>query len=316
MTNSIDLLNRQLHFVCGKGGVGKSTVSCALAYYFAGLGRNSLLVQINAKDTHSSYLDCKAIDEQIVQVMPNLWAVNMSPEAALKEYLLLKLHSKHVYNLVFKNPLVKRFLKFLPSLTELNLLGKIWFHVNEKRSDGGPKFDKIIIDCPATGHSLQLLTVADTTYKAVKKGPIAHEAQKVAQTIKDPSKSAVHVVTLPEDLPVNEALQLLQKIKEDDIAALGLAFINNVSQILCDGALRSNDQENDLSPKMKAIHDVLVYRKEAEADESEQISRLNNDFNGIMPIILPKILASEIKLSALKKFAKIIGGLTNVNGGV
>ena len=91
-------------------------------------------------------------------VEDNLWAVNVRPEEALREYALMVLKFKTVYRAVFENRLVRYFLRFVPSVAELVMLGKVLFHVKETSPGGGPRYDVVVMDAPATGHAISFLS--------------------------------------------------------------------------------------------------------------------------------------------------------------
>src|SRR5690349_8630613 len=122
MTERARLFERQLHFVSGKGGVGKSAVSVALALRFVGDGKKTLLVQVNAQDSHSRLLETAPITPELREVEKDLYVVNTTPADALREYALLTLKLELLYKAVFENPLTKTFLRFVPSMAELTML--------------------------------------------------------------------------------------------------------------------------------------------------------------------------------------------------
>src|SRR5687767_6989668 len=92
-----DVLGRQLHYVCGKGGVGKSVVACALARAFHDQGKSVLLVQVNAADSHSRLLETSSIGPEIKEVERGFYVVNSTPAAAMKEYALMTLRFEALY---------------------------------------------------------------------------------------------------------------------------------------------------------------------------------------------------------------------------
>ncbi len=218
-------LRRPLQFVTGKGGVGKSVVAAAIASRLAREGRRTLLFQVNVADAHSAMLEVAAITPELREVLPELYAVNTTPTDALREYGMLMLRFSTVYNAVLENRLVKYFLRFVPSLAELNMLGKAWHHVDlgEERS---PVFDHVIVDAPATGHGLSFLRVARVVADGAVAGPLQAQAEAMAHTIEHPELCAVHVVCLPEQMPVEETRELVTTLHRQRIAPLGVAVLN------------------------------------------------------------------------------------------
>lgn len=234
--NQSDFLHRRLQFVTGKGGVGKSTVAAAIAWRLAGEGRRTLLFQVNVADAHGSMLEVDPIGADEREVVPGLWVVNSTPAAALREYGLLTLKLRAIYNAVFENRVVKSFLRFMPSMGELNMLGKAWYHLgigrDEPRRSGRSSdrtvFDHVVVDAPSTGHGLPFINVARVVAEGALPGPLKSQAEEMAHTIQDPRQTAVHVVCLPEMMAVEESLELLRRLQHERIAPLGIGVVNRL----------------------------------------------------------------------------------------
>lgn len=202
------LLDRRLLIVSGKGGVGKSTISAALALTSARAGRRTLVCEINTKERVSYLLGRPEAGAEITPLEENLWAVDVRPQEAMREYALMVLRFKSVYRAVFENRLVRYFLRFVPSLQELVILGKILYHVQERQPDGRFRFDTVVMDAPATGHAISFLSVPQVLLDTIPPGQMATEALKMRDLLVDPGATAAVLVSTPEDLPVNETLEL------------------------------------------------------------------------------------------------------------
>jgi anion-transporting ArsA/GET3 family ATPase len=208
------LLSKRLLIVTGKGGVGKSTVAAALALRSAEAGTRTLVCEVNAKERISQLLGKAEVGGAITALEPNLWAINVNPPEALREYALMTLRFESIYNAVFENRLVRYFLRFIPSLQELVMLGKILFHAREQRPDGSLKYERVIIDAPATGHALTFLSVPQVLLDTVPPGPMAREAKVMRDLLVDAQNTAAVLVALPEELPVNETIELGTALRE------------------------------------------------------------------------------------------------------
>ncbi|MEW5852984.1 MAG: ArsA-related P-loop ATPase [Myxococcota bacterium] len=260
-----DLLLRQLHVVMGKGGVGKSMVSLGLALGLARRGKRVLLCQVNAPDAHGPVLGT-SVGSELKQVRLRLTAVNIEPRAALREYMLMVVKFQKVYEAIFENRFVSYFLRFVPSLAEINMLGKVWFHAEEK--DGArPRWDHIVVDAPATGHGITFLKVARVVSRTAPPGTLREQTDEMARVVEDAARTAVHVVTTPDELSVMEAEELLRRLSDEKVAPLGTAILNRVPEGLFTGlpmdTMRRLQEHTELGPLARLA--VLRQREETAA---------------------------------------------------
>jgi anion-transporting ArsA/GET3 family ATPase len=208
--------DRRLILVLGKGGVGRSTVAAAIAGQCAAAGKKTLLYETNANDRFGNYFDKPPVGPEAVQLAPNLWSVNATPASALAEYGLMILKFKSVYEMVFENRVTRAFLRAIPGLDDYALLGKAWYATEETKR-GKPVWDTVIFDMPASGHSVSMLRVPWVIVDTVPEGPLTRDARTVKELLTDPKRTAAILVTLAEEMPVNEAIEL-----EGKLTALGI----------------------------------------------------------------------------------------------
>lgn len=209
----MDIFDRRLVLVVGKGGVGRSTVAAAIASECADRGRKTLLYETNANDRFGAFFQKSAVSTDPVQLAPNLFAINATPASALAEYGLMILKFKTVYEMVFENRVTKAFLRAIPGLDEYALLGKLWFHTTEEKR-GKPVWDTIVFDMPASGHSISMLRVPWVIVDTVPEGPLTRDARTIKGLLTDPVRTATILVTLAEEMPVNEACELEAKLTQ------------------------------------------------------------------------------------------------------
>lgn len=208
------LAERRLVIVGGKGGVGRTTIAAALATVLAREGQRVLLAHVRTKQRVHRMLGCHELDENIREVEPNLWAVNMNPRAALRERGLMVLRFKAVYRAVMENRLVKYFLRAIPALDEYSMLGKAWYHTTEV--DGNrPKYDTVIFDGPATGHLVTMLRIPAVIVDVVPEGPLTRDARSALELLTDPARTVMWIVTLAEEMAVTEAADLYRAALND-----------------------------------------------------------------------------------------------------
>ena len=219
---------RRFLFVTGKGGVGKTTVSGALALALAARGKRVLVAMCNTKERLSAILGTRPIGPDIMPVAPGVWAVNLSPERALREYGEMVLKVGALARAIFENKYTRTFFRATPGLYEWAMLGKAWFHTTEHLPDGSNRFDVVLLDAPATGHGLDMLRVPKVILDVVPPGVLRRDAEAAWEMFLDPRQSGVLVVTLPEEMPTTETIELCTDIRvELGLPVLGLV-INGV----------------------------------------------------------------------------------------
>jgi anion-transporting ArsA/GET3 family ATPase len=291
------ILERQLHFVCGKGGVGKTSIAFGLAQQFSDAGHRTLLCQMNAADSPASLFGTASIGPQIKEIRPHFWAVNIQPEAARREYALLILKFESVVRAVFDNRIAKIFFRFIPALSELNMLGKVWFHAEEPGDGHARRYDKIVIDCPATGHGMGLLRVAQVIHRITAGiGPMAEKTAQMQATLSDPSRTALHLVAMPEETPVNELLDLVQRNKDESQYPTGLCFLNHVVPTLVRDNI-SAETWGHLEPVFSSknngenlsIWELLLRRQSRERIQATQQDRIREEVPQFPLVTIPVI---------------------------
>ena len=212
------LLDHRLLVVTGKGGVGKSTVSAALALLAVRRRKRVLVCEVNAQERVAPLLGQPGAGPVTREALPGLFTLNVMPRESMREYGLMVLRFKTIYDAVFENRLARYFLRAIPSLAELVMLGKI-LHEVRLVERGRPRWDLVVLDAPATGHALQLLRVPAALLDTVPPGPLRRDAEWMRDLLVDPAVTSLSIVTLPEEMPVNEAIELDAAVR--DVLGIG-----------------------------------------------------------------------------------------------
>ena len=206
-------LSQKLIFVLGKGGVGRTSVSAALAWRFALSGEKVLVVQWALQDAIGPRFGLQPCQHRAVPLRPQLFLMNFSSDEAIREYFVDHLGMRVLYKLVVENRHVQRLIQAAPGIQELFFLGRLFWLVELAAQERGVSYDRIIVDAPATGHGFSLFSVAPTVASFGVAGPLAKECHRVAKLLADPAKCALLCVTLPEELPIEETLEFLPKLR-------------------------------------------------------------------------------------------------------
>lgn len=302
------LFERRFVILSGKGGVGRSTLAAALGLAAARVGLRTCLVQLGARDNLRRMLDGGPASYEPVRVDPALplYTCNLQPAEALREYGVMKLRFAALHNLVFENDVMRRLLRMIPGMNEMLLLGKAWhMEAVEQREGGQPAWDVLIIDAPATGHGVSLLRLPQVILSAVPVGPMAEDARSMQALLQDPTRTALHVVTLPQELPATEALELCATAERTLGVPTGYLFVN---QVLPKGLTES---QRGLLPRLgqlaaddplaaAAVQNAAAY-EHWRAEQQQQLARLHREAR--LPVVeVPHLLrpvgASEVALLA------------------
>lgn len=230
------LLGRRMTVVSGKGGVGKSTVVAAMACSLAAAGKRVLVVEVGTPHRLPGLLGAASVPPRgRGRIAPGIWCLLLDPVSAMNDFMLSQVKVKAVARRIVESHIYRRFIEAAPGLKELIMLGKVMM-VYEGRHDvcGETDFDHILLDAPATGHGFQLLRVPQLVVDTFGAGPITREARHV-QSMLLGKGTALDIVTLAEDMPVNEALEL-EKTARD---ILGM----NVGQIIANAVFPAPDAE-------------------------------------------------------------------------
>jgi anion-transporting ArsA/GET3 family ATPase len=209
------LFTRRAIWVTGKGGVGKSSISAALAFLAAGRGLRTLLIDVQATGDAARFLDASPprYEARAVQSVPNLFHLALHPEEVLDEYLEVALKVPRVRRF---GPIRKVF-DFIatgaPGVKEVLVPGKVGF---EERAveRGRPRWDIIVVDAAPSGQVLSHLRGPRSIQEMVGVGMIRNQTAWVQELIDDPKRTGLVVVSLPEEMPVTETEELLQKLPE------------------------------------------------------------------------------------------------------
>jgi hypothetical protein len=222
------LEDKRFLIVTGKGGVGKTTVCAAEAMALAAKGKRVLIAMCNAKERLSAMFGSDLVGNQVARVAPNVWAVNMDPQTALEEYGLMILKSRALYTVLFDNKYVRTFFRAVPGMAEWAMLGKAWWHTTEVADDGRSRFDVVILDAPATGHGLDMLRVPKVIVEVVPSGILRRDADRAWAMFQDAATCAVVLVTLPEEMPTTETIELARALRDELKLPIGKIVVNGV----------------------------------------------------------------------------------------
>jgi anion-transporting ArsA/GET3 family ATPase len=280
--------DKRFVLVTGKGGVGKTTVCAVEAASIAASGKRVLVAMCNAKERLSELFGSAPIGHAVVPVADRISAVNMVPEKAIEEYGFLVLRNRVLAKGLFDSRYVRSFLRAVPGMHEWAMLGKAWWHTTETFADGSPKYDVVILDAPATGHGLDMLRVPTVIVDVVPAGILRRDAERAWALFRDQKACAIVVVTLPEEMPVTETLELCRSLGEMGLTVsrvIANAVLPSLFSVADRSALEALSAFDARTPGEAA---VLAGRARASRErlQAEMLSRLSRELP-IRPLLLP-----------------------------
>jgi len=198
----------RLHVVTGKGGTGKTTVAAALALGLASTHRQVLLVEVEGRQGLAQLFDTPPLPYAETRLATSrggeVIGLAIDAEAAMLEYLEMFYNIKRGGSVLRKMGAIDFVTTIAPGLRDVLLTGKVKEAVT-RTSNGRPSFDAVVLDAPPTGRITQFLQATHEVAGLTKIGPIHRQSTGVIDLLHGP-ETAVHIVTLLEEMPVQETL--------------------------------------------------------------------------------------------------------------
>ncbi|MDP9067794.1 MAG: ArsA family ATPase [Actinomycetota bacterium] len=318
-------LDPKILIVSGKGGVGKTTVSAALALVAARQGRRVCIAEVDRKGTLPRLFGGSDLGYDPSEIAPGVWGMNIVPEQALAEYLDVQYHMKRVSKVFTSTHFVDYITTAAPGLKDILVLGKIWFLEQGRQGGRAPRdFDTIVVDAPAAGHMLTFLSAPMGLSDALRVGPVRRQSDWLVQMLRDPKRSRVHLVTLPEEMPVSETLETSEAITNRIGLNPGAVFANAVYQELLTDEEQATLEDvmaddNPRELKMAAaevglrldkedLNSLVGYARFLEARRSIQAKHLRALRKGIEdPVVeLPFLFSAGLALPDIETLADVV----------
>ncbi|SDQ73675.1 ArsA-related P-loop ATPase [Thermostaphylospora chromogena] len=225
----------RLHVVTGKGGTGKTTVAAALALALASGGRKVLLVEVEGRQGIAQIFDIPPLpyEERKIAVAPDggdVFALAIDPEEAMLEYLEMFYGMRRAGRALTKLGVVDFATTIAPGLRDVLVTGKTSEAVRRRGKDGRRVYDAVVLDAPPTGRIARFLNVTTEIAGLARVGPIKNHADLVRGVVTS-SETAVHFVTLLEEMPVQETMDGIAELREAGLPTGGI-FVNMVRPTL------------------------------------------------------------------------------------
>lgn len=313
-----------LHVVSGKGGTGKTTVAAALAMAFATQGRRTLLMEVEGRQGIAQLFDTPPLpyEERRVAVAPGggeVWALAVDPQEALLDYLAIYYNLRSAGAALRKLGAIDFATTIAPGLRDVLLTGKACELVRRADKPGSNAYDTIVLDAPPTGRIAKFLNVTAEVSGLARTGPIRKHADLVVDVIGSP-RTAVHLVTLLEEMPVQETLDAVDELRDHRLPVGGV-FVNMVRphlleaeqiEAIASGAVTVDDIAAGLrglrlpgraKANARGLLDEArdhVQRVQLERRERDRIDALG------LPIFALPLVPEGVDLGSLYEFAEML----------
>jgi anion-transporting ArsA/GET3 family ATPase len=222
----VRFLQRRIHLVTGKGGVGKTTVSAALARAAAAHGQKVLLLEIG--DPEGGYspigrlFGYEHLSETPRPLGYGVTGAHLWAPAGHEGFLRSVLPAGPLIKAALRSKSLTKFLNAAPSFQEMGIFYHLLMLLESTAKSGEPAYDAVILDMPATGHALALTGLPDLLLNLISVGPMAKALRRGQAFMNDPIKAAAWVVTLPEQLPVTESIELIEGLRATNMTIGGV----------------------------------------------------------------------------------------------
>ncbi len=315
-------VSASLHVVSGKGGTGKTTVAAALAIALATGGRRVLLVEVEGRQGLAQLFDTAPLpyEEKRLANAPGggeVYGLAVDPELAMLEYLEMFYNLKRAGRALRSMGAIDFVTTIAPGLRDVLLTGKVKEAVTRKQKDGARVYDAVVLDAPPTGRIRQFLDVTKDVAGLTKVGPIHRQSQGVIEVLHS-ARTAVHLVTLLEEMPVQETLDAAAELTGSGFP-LGLAIVNRARpELFGAGVVKrsKNGRANDLTTLIEGLTAAGVDTalaapladELADYDLRQQVQESNAerlDAARLATVRLPE-LSPPIDLGSLYELAEIL----------
>jgi anion-transporting ArsA/GET3 family ATPase len=300
-----DLLDKRLVIVTGKGGVGKSTVALAIGMAAAESGKRTIVCEVAAQEGISRRFHHAEVGFHEVEMAENLWAISIDPDESMREYVLLQLKVRAARDLLFRSKVFGYLAAATPGLRELVTIGKIWeLAQGKRRVKGGRNYDLVVVDAPATGQGIGFLQTPRTFANVARVGPMASQAETLDAFLTNHRRTGVAIVSLPEEMPVNETAMLEREVSESVGASVDRIYMNGLypDRFTADEAARLSAAAEEASGETRAaLLEALGERHRARA-QGEQLARLA-ELTEAPITTLPFLFEPEVGVDQVRRLA-------------
>lgn len=313
------LLDRRLIVVTGKGGVGKTTIAGAVGLAAARRGARTLVLDLTGASARLMRLfngsvaraqPAPADQDLPLRLAESLWSASIDPDKALLDWMG-SLGGRVPARLLASKASFQYFAAAAPGAKELVCILKVC-ELAGLMEQAQRSFDVVVLDAPATGHALAMLSAPQTFASIARVGPIAVQAQRVQEILKDPACTGYLAVAMASEMAVSETLELQQELSEQ----LGVQLVDVVMNATMHRRFTGDELkrisslhgEDEASPQRRLASAAASAAHAAHARtrfQHNQSARLRR--HGLSVLQVPLVFQSDLDLEALERIATQMG---------
>src|SRR3954464_12421538 len=298
------LLDKRLVVVMGKGGVGRTTVATTLGLAAARMGKRVMVAEVAQQERMSRAFRREGVGYSETELAENFYAMSVDPQRALDEYLGEQIPGP-LSGALLHNRIFEYFVAAGRGVRELTTIGKVWELAQLDRKYGsGSRYDLVILDAPASGHGLAMLRAPRTLGGIARVGPIRRRADMIHEFLRDPERTGVVSVALPQEMPVNETIEFREKLHEEMGMRTDAVVVNALlpERFSVDEAERIEAVNGEHgSPEVAAALRAALSEHRRARSQRAQLRRLRKDVGDV--VTLPYLWQPELGLDDFHRLA-------------
>jgi anion-transporting ArsA/GET3 family ATPase len=248
----LPVFEQQLIVVSGKGGVGKTAIATAIA----------------VRSARSVPTILVSLGYEPVMAMPGLSVMRVDGLSAIREYVRRNVPFSGLYDVFLTSRMFRDFAEAAPGFEEIMCLGKLYDLASES------EYGRIVFDAPSTGHMKTLIDVPAATLKAVRVGPLNHNARRIQDLLLDPDRTRVVLAALPEEMAVREAMELDALCRERRLGVGPVVINQHVTVRFSEEEVRALEKLADTSPTLRLAIDCAAAELELCASQTSAMAPL------------------------------------------
>ncbi len=290
--------------------MGKTTVAVALGLRAAAEGKRTIVCEVASQENASRFFGHAEVGFHEIEMRENLWSISIDPDESMREYVLLQLKVRAMRDMLFRSRIFTYLAAATPGLKELVTIGKIWELAQlDRKVKKGRKYDLVIVDAPATGHGVGFLQTPRTFASIARVGPIHSQAKELDRLIVDRAHTGVAIVSLPEEMPVNESAALEHDLREEVGVAVDRVYMNALYPERFSGeeserlAQLAGEGENGV---VRAAARAAVSEHERARSQRAQLARLRRRVQAPVKT-LPFLFEPDLGVEGAEQLARRLG---------